>query len=154
VAFGFRHILSGTILVFLRSLFGAGHGRGEAGELWAEQHRLTEGVEFAGTVPYDELAVRLEREVDVLVHSALEEAFGMAVAEAMCMALPVIADKNTSGTEYLLDEGRAGILIDMRSTEELAGKMVQLALSASLRRIYEEAAYAHASRNLLNLAMA
>jgi glycosyltransferase involved in cell wall biosynthesis len=129
-------------------LFGTGHGRGEAGEVWAKRHQLTVGVEFIGTLPYEDLADRLEREVDVLVHPALEEALCMSVAEAMCIALPVIADKNTAGMSYLLDDGRAGILVDMRSSEQLAEKMLQMAGSAALRRRYEEAAYAHASRKL------
>ena len=117
-------------------LFGAGHAVGEPGHKWAKEHGLTDGVEFIGMVPYDQLAQRLEDDVDVFVHPALEEALCMAVAEAMCMGFPVIADKNTAGMKYLLGEGEAGILTDMRRPDELARHMTALAKSPEQRHAY------------------
>jgi glycosyltransferase involved in cell wall biosynthesis len=115
-------------------LFGAGHGAGGPAEQWAAARGLTAGVEFAGEVAYAALLQRLATEVDVLVHPARAEALSMAVAEAMAIGLPVIAGATTGGMSYLLEGGRAGVLVNITSPAEVAEAMLCLAQDSGLRR--------------------
>ena len=108
-------------------MFGLGHGPGEEAERWAKAHGLAAGIEFAGEHPYSSLMDRLSREVDVLVHPSLEEAQGMVLIEAMALGIPTIAGEASGGTRWTLDEGRAGILVDVSDPGAVARAMVGLA---------------------------
>lgn len=108
-------------------LFGAGHGAGEAGEQWARERGWSAGIEFAGQIAHSELLNRLCADVDVLVHPALEEAQPMALIEAMALGIPVIAGRNSGGVPWTLDEGRAGLLVDVKRPVEIAEAMLDLA---------------------------
>ncbi|HEV2118277.1 MAG TPA: glycosyltransferase family 4 protein, partial [Terriglobales bacterium] len=119
-------------------MFGQGHGSGEGAELWAKQKRLTTGVQFAGSTPYFRLLQQLREEVDVLVHPSLEESFGMILAECMALGIPVIAGEHGGGTRYVLEEGKAGLLTDVRAPGDLAGAMLRLA-NPERRKRYSEA---------------
>lgn len=115
-------------------MFGAGHEVGGQAEQWARARSLEQGVEFAGQVPYDTLMGRVEAEVDVLVHPALEEAQPMAIIEAMARRIPVIGGKTSGGVPWTLDGGRAGILVDVRSPDQVAAAMQCLVADPVLRQ--------------------
>lgn len=108
-------------------MFGAGHGKNESAEQWATMLGLQRGIEFAGHLPYDQLIERLCNEVDTLVHPALEEAQPMALIEPMAMGIPVIAGRNSGGVPWTLDNGNAGVLVDISQPEEIAEAMLKLA---------------------------
>ncbi len=105
------------------SMFGDEHQPEGAAHQWARQHRLAEGVEFLGSLPYPVLMKRLAQTVDVLVHPALEESFCMVAAEAMAMGVPVIGGLHSGGITWVLDNGRAGLLVDVTSPKEIAQGM-------------------------------
>lgn len=105
-------------------MFGDCHGPGQEAEQWARRHDLQHGVEFAGHLPYQQLIARLSREVDILVHPALEEAQPMSLIEAMAMGIPVIAGKNSGGVPWTLDNGAAGMLVDVTQPQEMAAAML------------------------------
>ena len=65
-------------------------------------------------------------EVDILVHPSLEEAFGLALIEAMAAGRPVIAS-DLPATRHVLDEGRAGVLVPPADPGSLAQAMIDLA---------------------------
>jgi glycosyltransferase involved in cell wall biosynthesis len=65
----------------------------------------------------------LYRLADVLVQASLAESFGLALAEAMCSGLMVLAH-DTPHFEWLL--GRRECLVDMRTPGALAGRLGQL----------------------------
>jgi glycosyltransferase involved in cell wall biosynthesis len=114
-------------------MFGYGHGRGEDAERWATSRQLSEGVDFAGARPYSEVMNRLAHEVDALVHPALEEANPMVLLEAMTLGLPTIAGTNSDGTRWTLDDGNAGILVDVTDPRAIATAMERLAVDADER---------------------
>ena len=107
-------------------MFGAGHGEGEDAERWATERGLTGGVQFAGEQPYHELMSMLAGDVDVLVHPALEESQGMVLLESMALGVPTIAGADSGGTRWTLDDGRAGILVDVTEPKAVAGAMTRL----------------------------
>jgi glycosyltransferase involved in cell wall biosynthesis len=112
-------------------LYGIGHGVGEQAQRWAEKHRVTQSVVFHGRTPYDHLIQQLKSSVDVLVHPALEESFSMAVAEAMALGIPVIGGDHSGAVPDTL--GGSGLLVDVRSPNQIAIAMITLAKDGTLR---------------------
>lgn len=70
---------------------------------------------------------------DIFVSTSLHEGFGMAVAEAMCNHLPVVAT-NCGAVPYLVEDGVSGFLVPPRDFEQLADKIKLLLKSEVLRK--------------------
>ncbi|MDP3584444.1 MAG: glycosyltransferase family 4 protein [Thiobacillus sp.] len=119
-------------------MFGAGHGAQEAAAQWARERNLDQGIEFVGQLPYSALMARVGSEVDVLVHPSLVEAQPMALIEAMVRGIPVIGGESSGGVPWTLDHGRAGRLVDVRSSDAVAQAMLEFAADPELRRGYAE----------------
>jgi glycosyltransferase involved in cell wall biosynthesis len=114
-------------------MFGSGHGANEQAEQWSNAQGLQEGIEFIGHIPYGQLIENLCNEIDILVHPALEEAQPMSLIEAMAMGIPVIAGESSGGVPWTLDDGRAGILLDVTQPKKIAESMLKLAEDADER---------------------
>jgi glycosyltransferase involved in cell wall biosynthesis len=114
-------------------MFGAGHGPGEVAERWAREQKLDQGIEFVGMVPHDKLLSRLAESIDILVHPALEEAQPMSIIEAMSLGIPVIGGHKSGGVPWTLDNGQAGMLVDVGNPAAIAAAMVELAHDSQKR---------------------
>ena len=101
-------------------LVGAGLGAGDPLAAWARNQRLGGGVEWLGRREHAATLAEMAA-ADVVVHPSLEESFGMSVAEAMAMGVPVVGGRRSGAVPWLLDQGRAGVLVDVRSPHSLAG---------------------------------
>jgi glycosyltransferase involved in cell wall biosynthesis len=76
-------------------------------------------VAFLG--PLDRSAVvALLDGADLLAHPSLEESFGNTLIEAMARGTPVLGGFRSGAVPWVLDEGRAGVLCDVRDAEALA----------------------------------
>ncbi|MEI6269353.1 MAG: glycosyltransferase family 4 protein [Methylococcaceae bacterium] len=128
-------------------MFGGGHGIGEEAEQWAKNLDIHHGIEFVGQIAYEELIARLSNDVDILVHPALEEAQPMSLIEAMAMGIPVIAGKYSGGVPWTLDNGKAGILVDVSNPEEIANAMLDLATDTDKRKQIGLAGLEQAKKN-------
>jgi glycosyltransferase involved in cell wall biosynthesis len=115
--------------------FGDGYEAGGEAEQYARHLGLVSGIEFAGRVPYTELLRRLREEAHVLVHSSLEESFGMAIAEAMGLGLPVIAGEKSGAVPWVTANGWAARLVDVRDSGAVAAAMLRLERSAGEREL-------------------
>ena len=104
-------------------MYGSDFGSGEHAELWARQNGLAAGMEFIGCVPYARLLDELAA-ADVLVHPALEETFGMSIAEAMALGIPVIGGERSGAVPWVVDGG--GILVDVTSAPAIEQAMHDL----------------------------
>jgi L-malate glycosyltransferase len=124
-------------------MFGHAHGAGEIADMWSRERGLERDIEFVGQVPHDQLIERLRLDVDVLVHPSLEESHGMALIEAMALGIPVIGGSKSGAVPWTLDEGRAGILVNVNSPRALFEAMSKLAGSAQERKTW--GAYGSAS---------
>ncbi|RYD62008.1 MAG: glycosyltransferase [Verrucomicrobiaceae bacterium] len=93
-------------------IFGTDHGLGQAAERWAVAEGLSDGVEFRGRTPHQEIMRELRESIDVYVHPSLEESCCMAVLEAMASGLPVVGGDKSGGVPWQL-EGGAGIVCDV-----------------------------------------
>ena len=84
--------------------------------LWAQKKGLSDGVNFVGPVDPDEL-IDIYEQVDLMVHPSMEESFGMVLVEAMARKIPVIGGEKSGAVPWVLDNGKAGVLTDIRSPE-------------------------------------
>jgi glycosyltransferase involved in cell wall biosynthesis len=128
-------------------MIGLGYETGGAAHRWATSQGLAQGVTFRGPMQYEALLRLVKQEGDVLVHSSLDEALSTATLESMALKKPVIAGKQTPGMHYLLDEGRVGLLVDVRDPKAVARAMQRLAGDPGLRRKLADAAFEHAWNN-------
>lgn len=127
-------------------LLGADHGAGGAAQQWALQRDLTSGVEFRGQVPY--AAIRsLLAQADVLVHPSTEESFGMVVLEAIAQGLPVVGGRRSGAVPWVLGNGTAGVLTDVRSAGALADTITGLLGDPKVWRAYSREAHGYAWAN-------
>lgn len=100
-------------------------------------------------LPWSEPAV-VERELaaaDVLVAPSRFESFGMAVAEALLLGLPVVATR-TEGLTALIEPAGCGVLVPCRDPPALAAAIVELAEDPARRLELGRRAALHARAKL------
>lgn len=119
---GFAKLRAKGIDARLR-LYGIGYGKGESVEIWAVQQGLAEGVEFIGNTPYEILMQELIK-ADMFLHPSLEESFGMVVAEAMALGLPVVGGKRSGAVPWIV--GKGGVLVDVTNPTEIADGLLHV----------------------------
>ncbi len=71
-------------------------------------------------------ARRLLGVMDIYVHPARGEGFGLAIAEAMLASKPVVVAREAAPVEYIHD-GDNGLLFEPGNAADLAGKIMRLA---------------------------
>ncbi len=113
---------------------------------------VADRVHRTGYVPEPEVR-RLHAAADALVHAALAEPFGLAVAEAMALALPVVAFAAV-GPSILVEHGASGLLVPVGDETALAESLLGLARDPSLRSRLGQAARARVACRFTNAAMA
>lgn len=101
-------------------LFGGDFGQGEVAQRWAQEQGIAEGMEFVGRLPYENLLEEIAKG-DVFLHPALEESFGMVVAEAMALGVPVVGGKTSGAVPWVI--GNGGILVDVTKPAEIANAL-------------------------------
>lgn len=92
-------------------LYGHDFGVGQTAEIWAKQQGLAAGMVFHGAIPHQQLLEALAN-ADLLLHPSLEESFGLSIAEAMAMGLPVVAGESSGAVPWVVGDG--GVLCDVR----------------------------------------
>ncbi|MGF1596165.1 MAG: glycosyltransferase family 4 protein [Acidimicrobiales bacterium] len=110
-------------------------------------------VTFRGFVPDDELWEEYRR-ADVFVHPQLAlddgvdvEGFGLTIADAMAVGLPVIVGE-AGGPGTIVGDSGGGIVIDGRDVEQLTRAIAKLAADADLRLTLGDKAAAFAATQL------
>lgn len=113
---------------------------GGAAHIYAKQHGLDQGVKFIGHQTHEQLLQRVAN-AKLLLHPSVEESFGMAVLESMVVGTPVVGGKDSGYVSYLLDHGRAGMLCDIYSPEDIARKAIELLSDKALAEDVARKAY-------------
>ena len=103
---------------------------------------LQGSVELVGACGADDVR-QLLAWADVFIHPSLTEGFGVAVAEAQAMALPVVCS-DAGGLPENVSDGVSGFVVPRRDPAALAYRIFQLATDPDLRRRMGEAARARA----------
>ena len=89
------------------------------------RRRGIRGVTFLGRL--DRSALRQEMDgAWLLTHLSREESCPMVVLEAHASGLPVLAGAHAGGTPDLLDDGRAGTLVDLHRGQAIAQAIIEL----------------------------
>jgi glycogen synthase len=94
---------------------------------------LNDYVSFSGHVPAEEMPQLLQKFDVLLVPSIWQEPFSRIVLEGMISGLVVVATP-TGGTTEILKDGENGLLFAPGDAEDLAQKIVSLAIDPELRR--------------------
>lgn len=111
-------------------LIGAAHEEGGPAATWARGRGLDGGVRFLGRLPYDEAQGHVARAL-ALVHPSREESFGRTLIEAMAKGTPVVGGRSAGAVPWVLDEGAAGVLVDVGSAADLERGMTELVEDAA-----------------------
>jgi L-malate glycosyltransferase len=119
-------------------LFGIDYKSDGPAAMWARAHNADSGIQFCGTVANKEMLTTIATDVDVLVHPSLSEAHCMAVTEAMAIGVAVIGGKSSGGIPWALAHGKAGLLVDVRSSAAIAAGMLALAENCELRESFSK----------------
>ncbi len=105
------------------SIMGIDYGVGGKAESWARSEGLAEGVHFVGPLPYPALLAKLA-ESDLLLHPSLEETFGMSIAEAMSLGVPVVGGQSSGAVPWVIE--KSGRLVDVRSDKAITQAVITL----------------------------
>ena len=114
-----------------------------------ETLRLESRVHFAG---FQESVYPCLAAMDLYVHPALMEGFGIAVLEAMAMRKPVVAT-TTGGLPEIVQDGETGILVPPGDAGALAGAVSSLLQDPARRRQWGEAGRARVAAHFAVEAM-
>ena len=92
---------------------------------------LSDHISFMGSVdnPFPLMASS-----DVYVHAARWEGFGLAVAEALSLGLPVIATRCGGISSAIASDGESGLVVEPEDPRSLAEAVVRAAQSPELRQ--------------------
>jgi hypothetical protein len=88
-------------------------------------------VELLGALPACDVREQLAW-ADVFVHPSLTEAFGVAVAEAQAMGLPVVCS-DAGGLPENVEDGVTGFVVARRDSHAIAAAVARLAGDSELR---------------------
>lgn len=104
---------------------------------WAARQEIAEGMTFLGEMPHGHLLALLA-DIDLLVHPALEETFGMAIAECMARGVPVVGGANSGAVPWMIGQG--GITCDVSSPVAIAEAISQVLRDSGTHQRYSIAA--------------
>lgn len=106
-------------------IVGPGLGPNDPLPVSTSRLELGSSVRWVGPLPHRETVLAMAG-ATALVHPSLEESFGMTVAEAMTLGVPVVGGESSGAVPWLLDAGRTGVLVDVRRPDALAGGMLRV----------------------------
>lgn len=85
-------------------------------EAFCQQHQIPNVIMF-GQTPHVEVLKKIAQST-LLLHTSLEESFGMVLAEAMSYGVPVVAGKDSGAVPWVVEDG--GLLVDVTNVEAIA----------------------------------
>lgn len=109
--------------------YGHDFGKGQRAECWFAENGLKGSVVFAGIAAH-EIVLDAMAHSDILLHTSLEESFGMVLAEAMAMGLPIVAGKRSGAVPWVV--GSAGSLVDVRDADAVATALREILIDPEL----------------------
>jgi|SRR5579872_72746 len=121
-------------------MYGTDFEVGGIASRWAASTNHSQNIHFRGSLPRPDLHREL-KQMTMLLHPSLEEACPMVILEAMALNLPIVAGENAGGVPWVLDEGRAGFLTDVRDPHKIAQAMLTCIREVGERRQKQLVAY-------------
>jgi glycosyltransferase involved in cell wall biosynthesis len=107
----------------------------------AEANRVSPRVRWLGDVPEGELpGVLACADVFVLPSTARSEAYGLAMVEGMAAGLPAVSTELGTGTSWVNQDGKTGLVVPPNDVPAMAGAIRRLMEDPGLRRRMGDAA--------------
>lgn len=106
---------------------------------------VAERVRFHGQLPFGEELFDLYRRADVQVVSSLSEGLPRCIAEGRVFGLPTIATR-VGGIPTVVQDGVSGLLIEPRSSMQIATAVERIITDGDLRRTIIQNGYEAAER--------
>src|SRR5207247_89428 len=100
-------------------MYGKDFEEGGSASQWAHARNFHHHIHFRGYVRPPDLHNQLKA-MTMLLHPSLEEACPMTLLEAMALGVPVVAGNDAGGVPWVLEEGKAGFLTNVRDPHEIA----------------------------------
>ncbi len=116
-----QHLVAQGVKDIHLQLLGDGSERQNL-ENYAHQNNLTNHVQFLGYVDNPEVFMS---QAHALVHSAIDEPFGLILLEGMSSQLPIIAFRS-GGIPEIVVHGKTGYLAAENDTEDFAQRIMEL----------------------------
>jgi L-malate glycosyltransferase len=104
-------------------MYGTDYEEGGPAWRWASNKGLAQNIRFCGYLPNPDVQRELDR-MTMLLHPSLEEACPVALLEAMALRVPVVAGRNAGGVPWVVDDGRAGFLTNVKNPQDIARTML------------------------------
>lgn len=111
----------------------------------SERSGVGESISFLGRVKPD-LLKSTYNSFDVAVFPSLREGFGVSAIEAQSCEVPVIITR-VGGHPESVDEGKTGVIVESKSSEELFNAMEKLMLDEELRTEMGKSARSFVEKN-------
>lgn len=125
-------------------VMGSDYGPGGKAETWAKAQGLTEGVHFMGSQPHPVLLGKLA-DSDLLLHPSREETFGMSIAEAMSLGVPVVGGQASGAVPWVIGQG--GVVADVTSVNAIESALFGLLSDLPAYQRHAQAARRRALEN-------
>lgn len=109
-----------------------------------EREGVGEMLHYRGEIAHEQMYDVL-REYDAFIAPSNFEGFNLALSEAMMVGLPVVASRIVGVTEWLLDGGAAGLLVEKMDIRGFADALERLAKEPGLAEKLGRAARARIS---------
>lgn len=103
-------------------LYGADFGLKQIAQKWCQEKNIKLGLHFHGALPHRQLLQELNKH-DLLLHTSIEESFGMVIAEAMAMGLPVVAGESSGAVPWVV--GVNGCLCDITDVSSIEKALLE-----------------------------
>jgi glycosyltransferase involved in cell wall biosynthesis len=100
----------------------------EEAAAFCQEHEI-KNVVFLGPTPHEEVLKKIAASTLVL-HTSLEESFGMVLVEAMAYGVPVVAGQASGAVPWVVADG--GLLVDVTSVEAIAGAINRMLADPAL----------------------
>jgi len=105
-------------------LFLYGHGTERNGDAFNDAKRLNlKNVIFNGAISHNYI-INAIRDSHILLHSALEESFGVVLIEAMSQGVPTIGGRNSGAVPWVINNDN--LCVDVTNPNDMADKMFDL----------------------------
>ena len=129
-------------------LIGEDYEHGGIAEKWSRENNLHEGVFYIGSLSHEKVLFEMSKS-KLLIHTSLEESFGMVLVEAMAQKIPIIGGNNSGAVPWILDYGNSGILVNIQSPLEIAQQAIKLLSNDNIWSKYSEFGFEYAKKNFL-----
>lgn len=102
-------------------------------QFWAAVDRagVRDGVCYRGEIAHDAM-YRTMKEYDVFLATPNFEGFGLSIAEAMMAGLPCVVSSIEGVTDWVLQNGQAGLLADKMDIRSFAAALARIACEPGL----------------------